>query len=120
MENITELLKAPEENQNTPEWNEKLNSARVKFQNIIESPINFRVNTILVKVKEYEANLQKECAILYGRIEEHEKALKILVYTLGDYTAAINYCLNNSRDSVKSRKQLFNILFSIYTNPNYT
>ena len=53
------------------------------------------------------------------KIEEHEKALKILVYTLQDHSAAIDYCLNNSNDSSKQRKQLFHTLFAIYMNPTY-
>ena len=52
------------------------------------------------------------------KIEEHEKALKIFVYTLKDYAGAANYCLINSKDSMKQRKNLFNILFSIYMNPS--
>ena len=119
LENIIELLNISAEKRD-PDWYNRLEKARTKFQTIIESPISFRVQTILVRIKEYENDLQKECAILYGRIEEHEKALKILVYTLHDYKSAINYCLNNSRDSVKTRKQLFNTLFSIYTNPSYS
>ena len=87
---------------------------------MLEYSSNYRVQLILAKIKEHETILQKECAILYGKIEEHEKALKILVYTLNDYKSATEYCINNSKDSLKQRKHLFNILFSIYMNPAYS
>jgi len=54
------------------------------------------------------------------KIEEHEKALKILVYTLQDYQAAKDYCLRNSKDSAKTRKLLFHTLFTVYMNPTYS
>lgn len=40
------------------------------------------------------------------------------MYTLQDYKAATDYCLNNSKDA-KHRKHLFHILFSLYMNPSY-
>ena len=91
----------------------------MNFQNILETSTNFKAQAILSKINEFENILQAECAILYGKIEEHEKALKILVYNLEDYKAATSYCLKNSNDSLKIRKNLFNILFSIYLNPTY-
>lgn len=41
---------------------------RENFQNILENLTNFRVQSILSKIKEYESILQKECAILYGKV----------------------------------------------------
>lgn len=92
---------------------------REKLQNILESSNNYRVQSVLSKIKDFDSVLQKECAILYEKIEEHEKALKIFVYSLSDYALATNYCLKNSKDSLKQRKQLFNTLFSIYLNPSF-
>jgi vacuolar protein sorting-associated protein 3 len=86
---------------------------------MLQNSSNYRVQAVLSKIKEYENYLQKETAILYGKLDEHEKALKIFVYTLNDYSSATEYCLRNSKDSVKQRKHLFNILFQIYMNPTY-
>ncbi|CAF0716807.1 unnamed protein product [Brachionus calyciflorus] len=119
LEKIIDLLKIKEESR-SPDWSKELEKERLSFQNILETTANFKAQSILVQIKEFENVLQAECAILYGKIEEHEKALKILVYNLGDYKAATNYCLKNSNDSLKTRKNLFNILFSIYLNPTYS
>ncbi|CAE1177008.1 VPS3 [Acanthosepion pharaonis] len=62
--------------------------------------------------------MHAECAILYGKLEEHEKALKILVHKLKDYTAAETYCLVNAKDGAYKRK-LFHILLSVYLDPSY-
>lgn len=52
------------------------------------------------------------------QLEEHEKALKILVHKLKDYTAAETYCLVNAKDGAYKRK-LFHILLSVYLDPSY-
>lgn len=118
LENVIALIKQTNVTR-TSDWTNDLDKARKKLQNILQSSANYRVQLILGRIKEFEKYLQKECAILYGKIEEHEKALKIFVYTLQDYTSATEYCLRNSKDSLKKRKNLFHILFTIYMNPNY-
>lgn len=118
LDKILELLRTPMDDRNS-QWNEKVEKERLDFQNILENSTEFKAQSILAKLKEFEDTLQMECVILYGKIEEHEKALKILVYNLEDYVTAMNYCLKHSRDSPKNRKILFNTLFLIYLNPSY-
>lgn len=57
---------------------------------------------------------------LFSQLEEHDKALRILVHRLKDYGAAENYCMVNSngKDSVV-RKRLFHALLNVYLDPSY-
>ncbi|XP_052801707.1 transforming growth factor-beta receptor-associated protein 1-like [Mya arenaria] len=95
---------------------EQLDMARSKLRTMLQMSSLYRVQLILGKAKEQE--MHAECAILYGKLEDHEKALRILVHKLRDYTAAENYCLVNSegRDPTY-RKRLFHILLSVYLDP---
>ncbi|PRD28681.1 UNVERIFIED_CONTAM: Transforming growth factor-beta receptor-associated protein 1 [Trichonephila clavipes] len=107
MDNVLQILKLPE-----PEQTE-LNDARTKLQHLLHSSSLYRVQLLLGKAT--ESNLHKECAILYGKLEEHEKALKILVHQLQDHDAAEDYCIrmSNGRDK-KYRHRLFYALLSVY------
>lgn len=60
------------------------------------------------------------CKWLFSQLEEHDKALRILVHKLKDYGAAENYCMVNSngKDSVV-RKRLFHTLLNVYLDPSY-
>lgn len=52
------------------------------------------------------------------QLEDHEKALRILVLKLKDYVSAENYCLVNSEGREPAyRKRLFHILLSVYLDP---
>lgn len=64
------------------------------------------------------ASLPMESAILHGKLEEHEKALYILVHELRDFSAAEDYCLwrSEGRDP-PYRQQLFHTLLAIYLSP---
>lgn len=68
-------------------------------------------------------DLHAECAILYGKLEEHDKALRILVHELKDFSAAEDYCLWNSESKgLPYRRKLFHMLLSTYLNsstPNH-
>lgn len=50
------------------DWSTDLENARKKLQNILQSSVNYRVQMILGRIKEFEKYLQKECAILYGKV----------------------------------------------------
>ncbi|GIY25978.1 transforming growth factor-beta receptor-associated protein 1 [Caerostris darwini] len=107
MDNVLQILKLPE-----PEQTD-LNDSRKKLQHLLHSSSLYRVQLLLGKAT--ESNLHKECAILYGKLEEHEKALKILVHQLQDHDAAEDYCIrmSNGRDK-KYRHRLFYALLSVY------
>lgn len=54
------------------------------------------------------------------QLEEHDKALRILVHKLKDFGAAENYCIVNSQGKDPSyRKRLFHALLSVYLDPSY-
>ncbi|XP_071955970.1 transforming growth factor-beta receptor-associated protein 1-like isoform X2 [Antedon mediterranea] len=90
--------------------------ARSKLRHMLQTSNLYRVQLILGKVK--ETDMYAECAILYGKLEEHDKALRILVYKLQDYGAAENYCHVNSLGRDKTyRRRLFQILLGVYLDP---
>lgn len=110
MDNVLQLKKA----ENTPQ--ETLDLARSKLRHMLQISNLYRVQLILGKAR--ETDMHAECAILYGKLEEHDKALRILVHKLKDYSAAETYCLVNAKDSAYKRK-LFHVLLSVYLDPTY-
>ncbi|XP_077979032.1 transforming growth factor-beta receptor-associated protein 1-like [Glandiceps talaboti] len=101
-------------NADTPK--ERLDLARSKLRHMLQTSSIYRIQLILGKVK--ETDMYAECAILYGKLEEHDKALRILVYKLKDYGAAENYCDVNSVGKDKNyRRRLYQILLSVYLDP---
>ncbi|XP_046549254.1 transforming growth factor-beta receptor-associated protein 1-like [Haliotis rubra] len=97
---------------------EEIDIARSKLRHMLQISNLYRVQLILGKAK--ETDMHAECAILYGKLEEHDKALRILVHKLKDFGAAENYCLVNSDGKEPSyRKRLFHILLSVYLDPSY-
>ncbi|RUS87528.1 hypothetical protein EGW08_004704, partial [Elysia chlorotica] len=97
---------------------EELDIARSKLRHMLQMSNLYRVQLILGKAKEKE--MHAECAILYGKLEEHDKALRILVHKLKDFGAAENYCQVNSRGKDPSAgKRLYHILLSVYLDPTY-
>ncbi|XP_060603083.1 transforming growth factor-beta receptor-associated protein 1-like [Ruditapes philippinarum] len=110
LDNVLQLMK------NNSVKKEQIDIARSKLRHMLQMSSLYRVQLILGKAKEQD--MHAECAILYGKLEDHEKALKILVHKLRDYGAAENYCLVNSegRDTAY-RKRLFHILLSVYLDP---
>ncbi|KAL3842523.1 hypothetical protein ACJMK2_020527 [Sinanodonta woodiana] len=96
---------------------EHLDNARSKLRHMLQLSNMYRVQLILGKVKEQD--MHAECAILYGKLEEHDKAMRILVHKLKDYVAAENYCFVNSQGKDPTyRKRLFHILLGVYLDPN--
>ncbi|XP_055901147.1 transforming growth factor-beta receptor-associated protein 1-like [Biomphalaria glabrata] len=97
---------------------EELDIARSKLRHMLQMSNLYRVQLILGKAK--EKDMHAECAILYGKLEEHDKALRILVHKLKDYGAAENYCQLNSQGKEPGyRKRLYHVLLSVYLDPSY-
>lgn len=72
------------------------------------------------KIRDHELSLHIHNYVDFFnlQLEDHEKALKILVHKLRDYGAAENYCLVNSEGRESNyRKRLFHILLSVYLDP---
>ncbi|XP_048388257.1 transforming growth factor-beta receptor-associated protein 1 homolog isoform X2 [Stegostoma tigrinum] len=98
---------------------EELISARRSLKILLQHSNLYRVHLLLGKIK--DTDLYMECAILHGKLEEHEKALEILVHKLKDFEAAEDYCLWNSdgKDST-CRQRLFHMLLALYLQPGVT
>lgn len=111
VEHVVNLL-----NKSIKDSNE-VESARSKLQSLLETSSTYRISTVLQKISHYP--LYKEIAILYGKMDQHDKALKILVYQLKDFEAAENYCDLISVDKTSLQKQrIFLTLLQTYLYPN--
>ncbi|KAM7129307.1 transforming growth factor-beta receptor-associated protein 1 isoform 1-T2 [Ciconia maguari] len=87
-----------------------------KLRSLLQKSDLYRIHFILDKIQ--GTDLHMEGAILYGKLEEHEKALHILVHKLKDFRAAEEYCMWNSENrDVQYRRRLFHMLLSVYINP---
>jgi len=90
-----------------------LDAARTSFQTLLQDSCLYRTQMLLGKIKQTE--LHKETAILYGKLEEHDKAMHILVHKLHDYTAAERYCeINSCKKDSAYKRRLYQSLLSVY------
>uniref|UniRef100_A0A8C8VN25 Transforming growth factor beta receptor associated protein 1 n=1 Tax=Pelusios castaneus TaxID=367368 RepID=A0A8C8VN25_9SAUR len=95
---------------------EELTETRTKLRSLLQKSDFYRIHFILDKIR--GTDLHMERAILYGKLEEHDKALHILVHELKDFTAAEDYCIWSSESKDLPYKQrLFHMLLSVYLNP---
>uniref|UniRef100_A0A8C3PIU0 Transforming growth factor beta receptor associated protein 1 n=1 Tax=Calidris pygmaea TaxID=425635 RepID=A0A8C3PIU0_9CHAR len=87
-----------------------------KLRSLLQKSDLYRIHFILDKIQ--GTDLHMESAILYGKLEEHEKALHILVHELKDFHAAEEYCMWNSENrDTQYRRKLFHMLLSVYLSP---
>ncbi|MBN3281869.1 TGFA1 protein, partial [Polyodon spathula] len=98
---------------------EELSPARAKLRSLLQQSCLYRVQLVLGKIKDTDLNLER--AILYGKLEEHDKALHILVHQLKDFQAAEDYCSWNSEGrDLSYRQELFHMLLAAYMDPAVT
>lgn len=91
--------------------------ARSALKTFLETSNMYRPAVVLGKIK--DTNLQMECALVYGKMDEHEKALNILVRKLGDTKEAERYCTVNSRGKSRDHRQkLYQCLLAAYLQPS--
>jgi vacuolar protein sorting-associated protein 3 len=55
--------------------------------------VSYDVPSVIELIEPSKESLAPEMIILYGRQSRHEEALQLLTHDLGDYDAAMNYCL---------------------------
>ncbi|XP_068709576.1 transforming growth factor-beta receptor-associated protein 1-like isoform X2 [Montipora foliosa] len=97
---------------------DSINNQRAKLRHMLEWSSLYRVTFLLSKIND-DSDLDAEAAILYGKMEQYSKALKILVYKLGDYAEAERFCELHSRDKDwNSRTKLFQSLLEVYLKPD--
>ncbi|KAJ8397886.1 hypothetical protein AAFF_G00432330 [Aldrovandia affinis] len=96
---------------------QQVTEAREKLQNLLKESSLYRVQLLLDKLQ--DTDLLLECATLHGKLEEHDKALHILVHRLKDFPAAEDYCAwaSASRDQ-GYRQRLFHLLLGVYLGPD--
>ncbi|KAK7898325.1 hypothetical protein WMY93_019178 [Mugilogobius chulae] len=99
----------------TPPDEAQLTKARERLQAMLRESSLYRVQYLLGKIENCE-NLLLERATLHGKLEEHDKALHILVHQLKDFKSAEAYCLwaSETRDSAY-RQKLFHLLLGAAT-----
>uniref|UniRef100_A0A671TEV7 Transforming growth factor, beta receptor associated protein 1 n=1 Tax=Sparus aurata TaxID=8175 RepID=A0A671TEV7_SPAAU len=104
----------------SPKDEEKLTRARERLQALLRESNLYRVQYLLGKTESCE-QLLLERATLHGKLEEHDKALHILVHKLRDFPSAEAFCTwaSSSRDSAY-RQQLFHLLLGVYLDGNQT
>eukprot|EP00112_Aurelia_sp_Birch-Aquarium-sp1_P011708 Seg2464.2 transcript_id=Seg2464.2/GoldUCD/mRNA.D3Y31 product="Transforming growth factor-beta receptor-associated protein 1" protein_id=Seg2464.2/GoldUCD/D3Y31 len=96
---------------------ERLQAARQRLQDLLEMSSMYRVSVLLSKIGDLE--LHNEIAILYGKLDQHEKALQILVNKLKDHAAAERYCVVSSQGKGDElRTKLFHMLLAVYLQCN--
>lgn len=83
--------------------------------------LNVKVLLLCLGKTESCEQLLLERATLHGKLEEHDKALHILVHKLRDFPSAEAFCTwaSSSRDSAY-RQQLFHLLLGVYLDGNQT
>ncbi|XP_053240222.1 transforming growth factor-beta receptor-associated protein 1 isoform X3 [Podarcis raffonei] len=97
------------------EKSEELSKSQAKLRSLLQKSDLYRIRFILDKIS--GTDLHMECAILFGKLEQHDKALHILVHELKDFAAAEEYCVWNSESKdLPYRKKLFHMLLSEYLN----
>uniref|UniRef100_A0A8D3AHY9 CNH domain-containing protein n=1 Tax=Scophthalmus maximus TaxID=52904 RepID=A0A8D3AHY9_SCOMX len=96
----------------------QLSSARDRLQALLRESNLYRVQILLGKMENCE-QLLLERATLHGKLEEHDKALHILVHKLRDFRSAEAFCIwaSSCRDSAY-QQQLFHLLLGVYLDGN--
>ncbi|XP_062852884.1 transforming growth factor-beta receptor-associated protein 1 homolog [Trichomycterus rosablanca] len=97
---------------------EQISSARKKLQQLLRESNLYRVQLLLGKLKDSEL-LLTERATLHGKLEEHDKALHILVHQVKNSRAAEDYCIWASEAYDRSyRENVFHQLLRVYLDPD--
>lgn len=98
----------------SPANEEQLTKARERLQAMLRESNLYRVQFLLGKIENCEV-LLLERATLHGKLEEHDKALHILVHKLRDFPSAEAFCIwvSSSQDSAYQQR-LFHLLLEVY------
>uniref|UniRef100_F7CRS3 Transforming growth factor beta receptor associated protein 1 n=1 Tax=Equus caballus TaxID=9796 RepID=F7CRS3_HORSE len=94
----------------------EVTETQAKLRQLLQKSDLYRVHFLMDRIQ--GAGLPMESAILHGKLEEHEEALRILVHELRDFSAAEDYCLWRSEGRAPPyRQRLFHTLLAIYLGP---
>ncbi|CAG8490970.1 5112_t:CDS:10 [Ambispora leptoticha] len=76
---------------------DRISHARLKAIMFMQQSTRYEDKVVLEKLLESKQDLYPELAIVYGKLNEHEKSLHILVDQLKDYRGAETFCLYAGR-----------------------
>ncbi|XP_060024500.1 transforming growth factor-beta receptor-associated protein 1 isoform X3 [Lagenorhynchus albirostris] len=94
----------------------EVTETQAKLRRLLQQSDLYQVHFLLDRIR--GAGLPMESAILLGKLEQHEEALRILVHELADFPAAEGYCLWRSEGRAPPyRQRLFQLLLAIYLGP---
>nr|XP_030700882.1 transforming growth factor-beta receptor-associated protein 1 isoform X3 [Globicephala melas] len=94
----------------------EVTETQAKLRRLLQQSDLYQVHFLLDRIR--GAGLPMESAILLGKLEQHEEALRILVHELADFPAAEGYCLWRSEGRAPPyRRRLFQLLLAIYLGP---
>lgn len=111
---LDDVLRLMEEEGKSPQ---QLRAARDKLLRFLEGSAHYHAPLLLSRVQDTE--LHMDCAVLYGRMEEHDKALTLLAHKLQDYERAKEYCLTYSLGRNRDYRQgLYQTLLQVYLRPS--
>ncbi|XP_055347631.1 transforming growth factor-beta receptor-associated protein 1 homolog [Paramacrobiotus metropolitanus] len=88
---------------------------RHKLQSVLESPHLTDLSTVSTLIDQMD--LRPEKVLLLAKTGEHYKALDFLVYGMKDNAAAVEYCIKQSKNDRKMKRDLFEHLLNIYFDP---
>ncbi|XP_014391941.1 PREDICTED: transforming growth factor-beta receptor-associated protein 1 [Myotis brandtii] len=74
----------------------EVTETQAKLRRLLQKSDLYRVHFLMERVR--DAGLPMERAILHGKLEEHEQALRTLALELGDFPAAEDYCAWSSAE----------------------
>ena len=87
------------------------NEVREKLQSLIVTSSCLKYPLLLSKIEGLAIDLNQEKALLFGKMGDHQKAMKILVHQLKDFKAAEDYC---DKMGQNNKKELLGNLLGIY------
>lgn len=94
----------------------EVTETQAKLRRLLQKSDLYRAHFLMERVR--GAGLPMERAILHGKLEEHEQALRTLALELGDFPAAEDYCAWRSAGREPAyRRRLFHTLLALYLGP---
>ncbi|XP_076056469.1 transforming growth factor-beta receptor-associated protein 1-like isoform X2 [Oratosquilla oratoria] len=98
------------------EESSSLEETREKLLDLLCSSCHYQPKLVLSRL--VNTNLHQETAYVYGKLEEHEKALSLLVHKMKDFSAAEQYCITHTKGKEeKVKSKIFLTLLKIYLRP---
>merc|ERR1711988_549608 len=86
-----------------------LAETRAKLGRLLKQSCDYNISALLAKVLQMKSLLE-ERVILYGKLGQHDSALRTIVHEMKDFSAAESYCAEFSK---QANEDLYLILFKV-------